>query len=505
MSRGTSRGTDIVLTLMALTALAMLLPAAVGFTLREHEAARAFLYSGLLLGALTALIHLANRARAPSNRRLAHPFFILSAAYLALPPVMAIPLLDAVPGLGALDAWFELLSAFTTTGASVLEADIARSVHLWRALVGWMGGLFVLVYVTAILAPMHLGGFEMLRQRNAGQISQHRLSSTTLSQTGEIVAGSDALHRLRQQIAVIAPVYAGVTLLLWMALSIAGNPPLVALIVAFSALSTSGIIDNSTALPLAGGGELLVALVLLLALSRSFWPGGALTGTQRLQGRRIELRMAGVVLAAILLVFALDRVTGLRELSPPPLLPELWSVLFNAVSFLTTAGFVSQHTDLQSGFFAGPAGIVLLGLAMIGGGVATTAGGIKLMRLFALMWQAKHEVAHLLYPSSVGGDGPHLRALRRDGAFAAWLFVMVFLFSLAVVMGALTVLGLTLEDALIFAVAALSTTGPLVQVAASEPLFWAVLGDGEKLVLGFAMMLGRLEFLLLLSALWPRA
>lgn len=503
MSRGASRGTVIVLTLMALTALAMLLPAAVGFTLREHEAARAFLYSGLLLGGLTAVTYLANRARAASNRRLAHPFFVMSAAYLLLPPVMALPLLDAVPGLRVLDAWFEMLSAFTTTGASVLAPDVARSVHLWRAVVGWMGGLFVLVYVTAILAPMHLGGFELLRQRNDRQATRHRLDTAVLSPDAS--GGGTALHRLRQQVTVIAPVYAGVTLLLWMGLSMAGNPPLVALIVAMSALSTSGIIDNSTALPLAGPGELLVALVLLLALSRSFWPGGTLTGRQRLQGRRIELGMAAAVLAGIFLAFALDRFFGLRAMAPPPLLPELWSVLFNAVSFLTTAGFVSQHTDLQSGFFAGPAGIALLGLAMIGGGVATTAGGVKLLRIFALMWQARHEVAHLLYPSSVGGDGPHLRALRRDGAFAAWLFVMVFVFSLAVVMGALTVLGLTLEDALIFAVAALSTTGPLVQVAGSEPLFWTVLGDGEKLVLGFAMMLGRLEFLLLLSVLWPRA
>ena len=68
------------------------------------------------------------------------------------------------------DAWFEMLSDFTTTGASVFDpTTLPPSVHLWRAFVGWMGGLFTLVTATAILAPMNLGGIEVISGRSPGR------------------------------------------------------------------------------------------------------------------------------------------------------------------------------------------------------------------------------------------------------------------------------------------------------------------------------------------------
>ncbi|MFB9570733.1 hypothetical protein ACFFRS_27535, partial [Saccharopolyspora hordei] len=182
------------------------------------------------------------------------------------------------------------------------------------------------------------------------------------------------------------------------------------------------------------------------------------------------------LLLALALMVLLLIVLGARAMLSPldpaliPRLAELWGIVFTSLSFLTTTGFVSEVGRSAEGVYFGAAGIVLLALAICGGGVATTAGGLKLMRVFALFWQARREVDKLVYPDSIGGDGERLRNLRRDGAFSAWLFLMIFILTLTALMAALTITGVTMEDALIYATAALTTTGPVAQMTGPEPL-----------------------------------
>jgi trk system potassium uptake protein TrkH len=485
-----ARGTFILVVLIALTALAMLLPAAIGFSLREHRAARAFLYSAILLASFSGLIHLANRGRKTGPGPFSHPFYVLTAAYLLLPPIMAIPLTEAVPGLTLWRAWFEMISSFTTTGASLLDANAPLSVHLWRALVAWGGGAFVLVYAVAILAPMNLGGFEVLTSGAAGANSESAFQVLDARRAGN---RGDLGAALR----MVGAAYAGLTLLLWMGLSLTGVPPLRGLILAMGTVSTSGIVAPGGA-PVNPGflGEVMIALVLFTALTRLIWTGAK--GAQHKEWMRTELALALVVLAIVTLLAA--------SLVPGGGLAALWAAFFTALSFLTTTGYVSTVAADGGGLTLGQGGVMLLCLAAIGGGVATTAGGIKLMRVYALFWQMRHELNHLVHPSSVGGDGPAKRALRREGAFAAWLFVMIFLFSLLVGVAVLTVLGQTLESALRLMLAALTTTGPLAQTGAAALGVpdYAALGVLEQGLLAGAMIIGRLDFLLLLSVFWPR-
>ncbi len=496
-----TRGTVFLVALIGLTALAMLLPAAVGFTLSELRLARGFLYSALLLAIIAGLLHLASRGVQASGWRLSHPFHHLTLAYLILPALMAVPLTEAVPGMRFLDAWFEMVAAFTTTGASVLDGEGTTSLHLWRALVGWGGGLFILVVVMAMLSPINLGGFELFRPAHSPK-PDTRSTGATNSARFDTIPADKSLARLREQLRVIGPIYFALTLALWVALSIAGNPPLHSLMLAMSAVSTSGIAPEPV---LAGGvSEGLIALVLVFALTRRFWPGAAaIAGHGPLQ-RDPELRLGSAVMMLMFVAMGLVLLGQGGSDGPAALLAWLWAIGFTSLSFLTTTGFISGALDTEGGVFAGPAGIALLGLAMIGGGVATTAGGLKLMRVFALFWQARFEVAKLVHPQDVGGDGPRLRGLRTEGAIAAWLFLMIFIFALMAMTAVLTLGGTSLEDAIVYAVAALTTTGPLTQIAAAEPLSWAGLSDLAKVTLAFGMVLGRLELLLLLSVFWRR-
>ena len=108
-----------------------------------------------------------------------------------------------------------------------------------------------------------------------------------------------------------------------------------------------------------------------------------------------------------------------------------------------------------------------------------------------------------MLPSSVGGAGTSARRIRREGAYAAWVFFMLFAISLGAITVILAALGGSFEQSLVLAIAALSTTGPLTESASSAPIVLNLLTDPAKLILCIAMVLGRLETLAFIALLSP--
>jgi trk system potassium uptake protein TrkH len=139
----------------------------------------------------------------------------------------------------------------------------------------------------------------------------------------------------------------------------------------------------------------------------------------------------------------------------------------------------------------------------MGGGVATTAGGLKLLRVYALYKHGAREIDRLIHPHAVAGAGRLGRRIRREGAYIAWVFFMLFVLSLAGVMVALAATGLSFEASLVLGLSALSTTGPLAAVAGSAPIAYLALSDAAKLILAAAMILGRMETLVLIAVFNP--
>ncbi len=134
----------------------------------------------------------------------------------------------------------------------------------------------------------------------------------------------------------------------------------------------------------------------------------------------------------------------------PAFFRALWGTAFTTLSFLTTTGFISADwasSRVWSGLDT--PGLILLGLAMIGGGVATTAGGVKLLRVYALFRHGQREMERLIHPNSVGGAGQTARRLRREGAYVAWIFFMLFALSIALITAALGLDGIEFEPGLV--------------------------------------------------------
>ena len=120
-----------------------------------------------------------------------------------------------------------------------------------------------------------------------------------------------------------------------------------------------------------------------------------------------------------------------------------------------------------------------------------------------IVGRLQREMERLIHPHSVGGAGMRARKLRSEGAHVAWVFFMLFAMSIAVIVAALTLVGIGFDPALILTIAALSTTGPLAQFAGEAPVRFAELGYDAKVILGCAMVLGRVEALAVLALLAP--
>ncbi len=494
--------TPLLVTLAALSGLAMFLPAAHASIQGQHRIAQGFFYSGTLVLIITGMVWIATSNRRPQNVARSQ-LTSLVGAYALMPVIFAIPVSQALPDTTFANAWFEMVSCFTTTGATVYDQPgrLAPSLHLWRATVGWLGGLFILVTATAILAPMNLGGVEVISGRSPGR------STDGLSQITRV---ADPSQRFLRYTLLLFPVYAGLTLALWLMLMIAGEVNLVAIIHAMSTLSTSGIGTGGDLTILSSGlwGEILIFAFLSLAITRRMLPGTTLVASKGLLRRDPEVRLALVLLAVVTVVLFARHWIGAIETDAPQNLMAmaraLWGTVFTALSFLTTTGFESGEWNAARDWsgLTSP-GLVLAGLAIIGGGVATTAGGVKLLRVYALFRHGERELERLIHPSSVGGSGQQARRLRREGAYFAWLFFMLFALSIAVTMAILALLGQEFEPALVLTLAALTTTGQLADLAAEVPLRYAELSTSVKMVLATVMVVGRLETLAILALFSP--
>ncbi|SMO97065.1 potassium transporter TrkG [Paracoccus laeviglucosivorans] len=527
----------LLVILAGIVSLSMTIPGLYAHALDLHQIGSAFLGSGGLFLILSAILGIATEGR-PDQSRPRSVLLTMLGAMVLLPAIMAVPFLLVLPDTGFFNAWWEMVSCLTTTGATLYAAELLPApLHLWRATVGWLGGLFMLVAAVALLAPLRVGGFEIISSPYGRSEHFQRLPRsaealrvpTHLSAPVFKTEMTDPVHRAIRSFRLVFPLYAGLTLLMWVLLLMLNEPGLVALTRAMGTLSTSGIspVNGGAAQQSGVAGEMVIFLFLIPALSRRFWPGGGELRTSDSWLNDPELKLAGgvVLLVAGMLFFrhflgAIDVTPGGARgllVSIDSALSAAWGGIFNGLSYLTTTGWNSvewQGARNWSGISS--PGLMLAGLAMMGGGVATTAGGVKLLRVYALARHSERELEKIVHPNSVGGGGLMARRLRNEGAYLAFIFFMLFASSIAVVIMLISLQQVEFDSATILSIAALTNTGPLANAIPLTPTFqgsagmagapwegWAGLPALTKGILAGAMIVGRLETLAILALLSP--
>ncbi len=491
----------LFLLVFGMAAGAMMIPAMHAVVADDFSTARAFFYSGLIGLMLFAMISIAMAGRTPRYGALGQLLSLLS-VMVVLPAGLALPFYEALETTTFFNAYIEMVSAATTTGATLFEdpARLTGTLHLWRAQVGWMGGFVMWAAAAAILAPLNLGGFEITARAEPGRtnVLSNRLGQATDAQ------------RLVRTVSALFPIYAGLTLALWVLLLISGDDALVALCHAMSIMSTSGISPLGGLEGSSSGitGEAVMFLFMVFAISRLTFS----TDTVTTWGQGIhtdpEFRLAVVIVLLVPILLFVRHWLGAFDVGTDDnlstALRALWGSLFTVMSFLTTTGFTSSTWEVAQNWTGlSTPGLILMGLALVGGGVATTAGGVKLLRVFALYRHGVREMERLVHPSSVSGVRGFGRRLQRQGAYIAWVFFMLFALSFAAISLLFSAQGAPFEEAMVLAIASLSNTGPLLQAASVDAISLAGQPVGTKIVFCIGMVVGRLETLAIIALLTP--
>ena len=464
---------------LAATAGAMLAPAAIGAGLGETAAAGAFGVSALLTAFVAGGLIIA--ARGPSVAIAGTHESVVGAVlvWTMVPLFGALPFLASGAVTSLVDAYFESVSGFTTTGLTVLTGldGTSRAVLFWRALTQWLGGAATVVLVLVHIAHLGVGGMQL--------------------SPSAIVHGEQdpLLTRLRETATAVLAVYAVLTAACFVALSAARMPLFDAAAHALSAVSTGGFStrDGSVgafANPTAEG--VLVVFMLLGAANVSLhWMvvrGQGFGGYRRDPEARSYLAAAAA--GAAVLASALWVLAG----SAP--LVALRHGVFLATSALTTTGF-SAGTGPWPLFV--PAFLMVLMLA--GGATGSASGGLKTMRVLLLLRLAAREFLRLAHPHGVRPPRYAGRVIDEDATRAVWSLFVVLAFGFGLLTLGLAAAGADLDAAAFAAAAALSNTGPVALVLAGESL--AGMADGAKLLLCTGMVLGRIEFFTVLLLFTP--
>ncbi len=482
---------------LAAISILMLVPSLYAYSIGAFEIALTFGSTAGVVLVVLVCVGFAVINRRPSTSARSNLLTLLG-CYLSLPIVAAIPLWRLGPDLEFGRAYFEMLSCLSTTGFEPVRDDYDAPVHLWRGLVAWLGGFLTILGAVSILEPLKLGGFEV----HTGRVDARSGGS------GRRSTGGQNMSPVFRNIGLVGKVYGLASFALILILLMCGEAPFQALMYGLAVISTSGITGSAGLSNATSGilGEIAILLFFGFAISHNVF----VTRTRRMSPAGTydpEIRTALIVILGIaVLLFMFNLAVAIdtkREFMALDLLREFWGLVFTLAAFLTTTGFESVYWSVaQSVSGQEPPLLILLLVAILGGGIATTAGGLKLMRIYVLMSHGKREIERLVHPSSVAGPGSHGRLVRREGAFIAWIFVMLFFLALLLGVLGLSAAGLDFEQAIIVSVAALANVGPLASFQGQEAGLGA-LSVEPLMIINFLMVVGRMEILAVAALLNP--
>ncbi|MEO1918977.1 MAG: hypothetical protein ABGW81_04575, partial [Paracoccaceae bacterium] len=324
--------------IMMIGAFSMVLPAIHAAKLGDARGAQVFLSYAMFILIISVIMGLAlmNRvSRGTSRSHLVTNFLV----YTLLPIFLAMPFSALIPSMGPIQGYFEMLSSLTTTGATLINdpLSISEPLHLWRALVAWMGGFFVVIIALSVMEPMNLGGFE--------------IRSLVLGTDGGTVAygAADASERVEKYALKIGPVYVAVTFVLMAVLYMSGDRAYVASIHAMSIISTSGISPIGGTLHTESGrlGEMFMVVFLLFAVSNRGFQSFSTANWQWLK-RDVEVRLMLIATLGItIMLFIRHWISAFDVPTQSNIGAAFWGSIFTVMSFLTTTGFESADWSVS--------------------------------------------------------------------------------------------------------------------------------------------------------------
>lgn len=455
----------------------MLLPLLVSLIYREWTVALSFLAAIAL--ALVAGFSLYFSCRTKNKLIFAKEgFIIVAGAWLIMSAIGAIPFVLSGDIPSYIDAFFETVSGFTTTGASVLTdvESLSRGALFWRSFTHWVGGMGVLVFVMALLPSFSDRSIHIMRAEMPGPI------------VGKIVPKARETARILYIIYFVMTVAEVILLLL-------GDMPLFdSLVHAFGTAGTGGFGIKSdsissyssylqwviTVFMFLFGVNFNIYYLMLLKKFKSVFKSGELWAYVGIA--------AGATVAICINIL--------------PSFNNFWDALrasaFQVSSIITTTGYSTVDFNLWPTFSK----VILAALMFTGACAGSTGGGFKVTRVVILFKSIKQEIKRMIHPRSVRAIKFEGKVVDKTTLNGVGIYLAVYMMCLVAVLVAISFEPFDFETSFSAALSCFNNIGPGFS-AVGPMASYAEYTGFSKIILSFAMLFGRLEIYPLLIALTP--
>lgn len=463
--------------ILLIEALLMVFPLVVNFIYQEENlfAFALTISISMVVGTLLMMVK-------PKNKSMfiREGFVIVGLAWIVMSLFGALPftLSGEIPHY--IDALFETISGFTTTGASILNdvEAMSKSMLFWRSFTHWIGGMGVLVFVLAILPNSEGQNIYLLKAESTGP------------QVGKLVS------KVRFTARILYIIYFGITLLEVVLLLLGKNSLFDSIVMSFGTAGTGGFGIYADSV----GGFNIYSQVVIAVFMMIFGINFnlyylAIVGKVKQAIKSEELRwylgiiLMSTIMITINLMVNLNQTFGIA----------LKDAYFQVSSILTTTGFATVDFNLWPTFSK----IILITIMFIGGCAGSTGGGIKVSRIVILFKSLKREIQKLLHPNSVSPvkmEGELVESNVVKGVIVYFAFIIVLLF-----LGTLLVSfdGLDFTSTFTGVIACINNIGPGLNLVGPMGNF-DCFSYFSKIVLSILMLVGRLEVYPILILFLPK-
>ena len=406
-------------------------------------------------------------------------FVIVTLAWVFASAFGALPFLFSGVVPTYCDAFFETMSGFTTTGASVLSNldGTSRGILFWRALTQWLGGMGIIILSLAILPLLGVGGMQLFKAEIPSPVKD----------------------RLTPRIAETARnlwlVYIAISAAEFLLLVLGGMSAFDAACHTFTTMATGGFgnYDDSIARFNSLYIEIVIIAFMFIAGTNFALHFRLFRGDARPLFRDPEFRFylsVAVVATAAITLDLRSHVSSPGE--------ALRQAAFQVVSILTTTGFVTVNFDL----WPIPSKVILLLLMFIGGCAGSTGGAIKCLRIMIVVKQTFIELTRLIHPRAVLSVKIARSPVPPEIVSSIRSFFFLYIALAVAATLTLTFLGIDMLTAVSGVAATIGNVGPGMG-AVNALSNYAELPQSAKWVLSLCMLLGRLEIYTVLVLLVP--
>jgi trk system potassium uptake protein TrkH len=452
---------------------------------------------GLLLSGITILLVgtflmvLTKNHKKEMNKR--EGYIVVTFGWIVMTLSGALPYLatEAIPNFT--DAFFETMSGYTTTGATILNdiEIIPEGVLFWRSLTHWIGGMGIIVLAIAILPLLGIGGMQLFAAEAPGP-------------------STDKLHpRITDTAKRLWLIYFGYTVAETILLQFAGMSFFDAINHSMATLSTGGFSTKNASVAYWNDQPIIQYIIILfmfLAGTNFVLSYFAFKGKVQKVIHDEEFKLYSkfiaifTIIAALIIYFKAD--VSLSSIEHPMVWGQAESsfrhALFQVLTVITTTGFISADYTLWSPFLL----VFFFGLMFLGGSAGSTAGGVKVVRHLMLIKNGFLEFKRALHPNAILPVRYNNKAISGEIVFNILGFFILYMLSFIIGALVFSMFNIDFESAIGLSASSLGNIGPALGDFGPVNNF-AALPDLGKWWASFLMLIGRLELFTVLILLTP--